>query len=338
MQIGKRRRNGWVSRLTSFSRGMNYHQQRAAQADSSHLLSTLNHMRNNKTLLWLSPSSNTLWPPPNQWCHISCQSTNTCCDIIKSLVEEVTCVLTHLDRCHLYVMIYTSLSTTILWAVCLCNSCAETQSCPTCDGASETRKSWRASETEACPSSPALPLSSCSRLGLWPTSSLSPALSRLQSSSPIPKPSPFPPPASAHAGSPTSSPPLSPSPACSLSLSRPLCVGLLPTSSPPCRSSLRGAPSLPHLQAVWRSGVCQGGRALVRPKCGGSRGTWCFLMESSRSLYRVDLRVLPVCGPSPLQRSASRSGCFVFAETGGAGRAAGPRPRWPSSLGPLCCC
>lgn len=148
------------------------------------------------------------------------------------------------------------LSTTSLSAVCLCNSCVE--NCLIYDGASETRKSWRASVTVVFLSSLLLPSSSCSLSQHW-------------SSSPIPSLFPFPPRASVHASSPTSSPLPSPRPACFLSLSRPLCVGRLPTSSPPC-SSLR-APFLPHLQVVWRSGVCQGGRALVRPKCGGSRGT-----------------------------------------------------------------
>lgn len=231
------------------------------------------------------------------------------------------------------------LPTAILSAACLCNSCVEMQNCLTCDGTSETRRSWRALVTEACPSYLLLPSSSCSQLGLWPTSFLSRSLSQLRSFLPIPNLFPFPPRTSANAGSPTSSPPPSPSLACSFSLFQPHGVGHLPTSSPSCSSPR--ASFLPHLQVVWRSGVCRGGRALVRPKCGGSQETWCFLMVSSHSLgpgHHVNLHVLPVSDPSPLQRSVSRSGCFVDAETGGVGRAAGPRLRWPFSLDPLCCC
>lgn len=229
---------------------------------------------------------------------------------------------------------YLHLPTTILSAACLCSSCVEMRNRLTCDDASETRRSWRALVAKACPSYLLLPSASCSQLGLWPTSFLAPSLSQLQSSLPIPNLFPFPPRAS-----PTSSPPPSPSPACSLSSFQPLGVCRFPTFSPPCISSR--ASFLPHLQVVWRSGVCQGGRALVRPKCGGSQETWCFLTVSSNSPgpgHHARLHVLPVADPSPLQRSVSRSGCFDDAETGDGGRAAGPRLRWPFSPGPLCCC
>lgn len=222
--------------------------------------------------------------------------------------------------------------------VCLCNSCVEMQNCLTCGGASETRKSWRAWAAGACLSSLLLPSPSCSQLGLWPTSFLSPSLSELWSSSPTPTLSPVLPQKPDHNGCPSYSPSLFPSPTYYLSLTQLLCDVYLPTFLPPCSSPR--APFLPHLQVVWRSGVCLGGRALVRPTGGGCQGTWCFLrgsMDSPGPAHPAVHHVLLVSALSPLRRSVSRLGCFVDAETGASGPAADPQPRSTSSLGPLCC-
>lgn len=192
--------------------------------------------------------------------------------------------------------------TATLWAACPCSSCAETQSCPTCGGASATRRSRRASATAASPSCPPpllTPPPSCCQPGPWPTSYPSLAPSRPWFYFP------------------TSS--LSPSPC--------------PTRGP--------TPDSSHLPEAWRSGACQAGRAPARPTRGGSPGTWCCRRGSapcrpgSGSWERPSTRC--ASSPFPPRRSASRSGCSAAAGRGGAGRGAGPPLRWTSSPGCRCC-
>lgn len=191
-----------------------------------------------------------------------------------------------------------------LWAAGPCNSCAEMRSCPTCDGASATRRSQIASATAASPFCPPPQLPSCCQPGPWSTSCPSPAPSRLWFSSPKPR--------------------LSPSPR------RQGCEQGLGPARRPTRSALS------HLPEAWRSGACQAGRAPARPTRGGCLGTWCCRMASARcpgSGRRERPSARNVSSPSPPRRSVSRSSCSAAAGRGVAGRGAGPLLRWTSSPG-----